>query len=267
MNTRKEILEKERIVIKIGSSSLTHEKTGHISLEKMERFVRQISDLKYSGKEIIIVSSGAIAVGLGALNIKTKPDKISDKQAIASIGQASLIRLYQKLFREYNITVGQVLITKDLLENENRKNNAINTFDALLRYGTIPIVNENDTVSTEEIEFGDNDTLSAIVAGLVRAELLIILSDIDGLYDSNPQENPDARLIHEVYEITPEIEGMASDTANKIGTGGMITKLQAAKAAHEHHIDMIIANADKKNVLYKIMKAEDIGTIFYATTN
>lgn len=264
MKTRNIIEDKKRIVIKIGSSSLTHKETGHISISNMERFVRQISDIKNSGKEIVLVSSGAIAVGLSALNLKNKPQDLSEKQAIAAVGQASLMMIYQKLFREYNKTVGQVLITKDLIEHEGRKNNAINTFKALLEYGAIPIVNENDTVSTEEIEFGDNDNLSALVATLVDADLLIILSDIDGLYDKNPKENPDAQLIHEVFSIDESIECMASGAGSKVGTGGMITKLQAAKLATDYGIDTVIANSETDHIIYKIIGMDDIGTIFYA---
>lgn len=264
MKTRNIIEEKKRIVIKIGSSSLTHKETGHISISNMERFVRQISDIKNSGKEVILVSSGAIAVGLSALNLKDKPKELSEKQAIAAVGQASLMMIYQKLFREYNKTVGQVLITKDLIEHEGRKRNAINTFKALLEYGTIPIVNENDTVSTEEIEFGDNDNLSALVATLVNADLLIILSDIDGLYDNDPKSNSDAKLIHEVFSVDDSIESMASGAGSKVGTGGMVTKLQAAKLATEYGIDTIIANSETPLVLYKIIEKQPIGTIFYA---
>jgi len=264
MKTRNIIKDKKRIVIKIGSSSLTHKETGHISVSNMERFVRQITDLKNSGKEVVLVSSGAIAVGLSALNIKNKPQDLSEKQAIAAVGQASLMMIYQKLFREYNKTVGQVLITKDLIEHEGRKKNAINTFKALLEYGTIPIVNENDTVSTEEIEFGDNDNLSALVATLVNADLLIILSDIDGLYDNDPKANPNAQLIHEVYSVDESIETMASGAGSKVGTGGMVTKLQAAKLATEYGIDTIIANSETHHVIYRIMEMDEIGTIFYA---
>lgn len=262
MDVRTKIYEKKRVVIKIGSSSLTHKDTGHISIAKMELFVRQIADLKNSGKEVVLVSSGAIAVGLSALNMKKRPESLSDKQAVASVGQASLMMIYQKLFREYNKTVGQVLITKDLLEHEGRKSNTINTFNALLNLGVIPIVNENDTVSTEEIEFGDNDNLSAIVACLIGADLLIILSDIDGLFDSDPRTNPNAKLINEVYKIDEIIENMASGAGSRVGTGGMTTKIQAAKLANQFGIDTIIANSETDHIIYKIMKQEPIGTIF-----
>lgn len=262
MNYRQELKNKKRIVIKIGSSSLTHNETGHISIEKMERFVRQISDIKNSGKEIILVTSGAQAVGISALNLTTKPNKLSEKQAIAAVGQASLIMLYQKFFREYNHVVGQVLITKDLVEREVRKQNAINTFKSLLYFGIIPIVNENDTVSTEEIEFGDNDNLSAIVAELTNSDLLIILSDIDGLFDKNPKTNPEAKLITEVTQINDSIIKMASGAGSKVGTGGMITKIEAAKFANSNKIDMIIANSEEDHVINKILNGETVGTLF-----
>ncbi|PKM50684.1 MAG: glutamate 5-kinase [Firmicutes bacterium HGW-Firmicutes-7] len=264
MKARNILENKKRIVIKVGSSSLTHKDTGHISIARMELLVRQIADIKNAGKDVILVSSGAIAVGISALNMKNRPESLSDKQAVAAVGQASLMMIYQKLFREYNKTVGQVLITKDLLEHEGRKNNTINTFNALLKLGAIPIVNENDTVSTEEIEFGDNDNLSAIVACLIEADLLIILSDIDGLFNSDPSTNPDASIINEVMRIDDTIENMATDSISKVGTGGMITKIQAAKLANEYGIDTVIANSETDHVIYKIMKQEPIGTIFYS---
>lgn len=262
MNTRLKLIDKKRIVIKIGSASLTYKETGHINFSKMEKFVRQISDLKNRGKEVILVTSGAIAVGVNALTMENKPQKIEDKQAVAAVGQAALIMLYQKLFREYNQIVGQVLITKDLIQHPGRKVNAINTFNALLHFGAIPVVNENDTVATEEIEFGDNDTLSAIVAGLVKADLLILLSDINGLYDCDPSKNPEAKLISEVTEIDEKIENMASGAASKVGTGGMITKIEAAKLANKFDIDMVIANSDTDQIIDRIINGEDIGTIF-----
>jgi glutamate 5-kinase len=261
---RSELINKDRIVIKIGSSSITHSETGHISILKMEKFVRQIADLKNSGKEVVIVSSGAQAVGLSTLNLTERPTNIEGKQAVAAVGQASLMMLYQKLFSEYNNTVGQILITKDLLEHCNRKKNAINTFNELLHMGVIPIVNENDTVSTEEIEFGDNDTLSAIVSELIDADLLILLSDIDGLYDSDPNNNCNAQLIDKVKNIDYDIEKMATGSKSKVGTGGMSTKIQAAKIATSNGIDMIIANANTEHVIDRIIEGEVIGTIFWA---
>lgn len=264
MNLRNKISNAKRIVIKIGSSSLTHKETGHISISNMEKFVRQVADIKHSGKEIVLVSSGAIAVGLSALNMTKRPNCLADKQAVAAVGQAALMMIYDKLFREYNQAVGQILITKDLLEHEGRKNNTINTFNSLFKFGVIPIVNENDTISTEEIEFGDNDNLSAIVAGLIDADLLIILTDTDGLYDSDPRSNGEAKLIHEVNFIDEKVEAMASGAGSKLGTGGMVTKIQAAKLANEYGIDTVIANAETDRILYKIIQSTVIGTIFYA---
>ncbi len=213
---------------------------------------------------MILVSSGAQAVGVSALNLSEKPSEIEKKQAVASVGQASLMMIYHKLFREYNIVPGQVLITKDILEHEDRKRNAVNTFKALLDYGVIPIVNENDTVATDEIIVGDNDTLSAIVAEIVEADLLILLSDIDGLYDENPSENHKATLIDEVSYIDETILQMATGSSTSLGTGGMITKLQAGQIANSHNIDMIIANSEVPHILQSILEGEHIGTLFRA---
>lgn len=262
MANRQALKDKKRIVIKIGSSSLTHQETGHISLTKMEKLVRQISDLKHMGKEVIVVTSGAQAVGISALNLDKKPTQIERKQAVASVGQASLMVLYQKLFREYNIIPSQVLITKDVVEEPKRKQNATNTFRALLDYNVVPIVNENDTVSTDEIEFGDNDTLSAIVAELVSADLLILLSDIDGLFEENPTINPDAKLVSEVMGVTEEVKQMAGGSGSKVGTGGMTTKLQAAIIANSSGIDMVIAHAHRPHVIQDIISGEAVGTLF-----
>jgi len=259
---RLHLCDTKRIVIKIGSSSITHEKTGHISIQRLEHFVRQISDLKNSGKEVIIVTSGAQAVGISALNMKTKPQELDYKQAVAAVGQASLMMLYQKLFREYNHQVGQILITKDVIENETRNRNARNTFKALLEMGVIPIVNENDTVSTEEIEFGDNDRLSATVAILTDAQLLILLSDIDGLYNKDPKVHSDATIVPVVSKINSDIFNMAGVSRSNVGTGGMITKLLAAEMVNEAGIDMIIANASTPYVIQKIDSGQVIGTIF-----
>lgn len=262
MSNRTHLKDKKRIVVKVGSSSLTHSSTGHISLHKMEKLIRQLADIKHSGKDVILVSSGAQAVGISALNLESKPAEIEKKQAVASVGQASLMMIYHKLFREYNIVPGQVLITKDIIDQPDRKKNAVNTFKALMDYGVIPIVNENDTVATDEIVVGDNDTLSAIVAELVEADLLILLSDIDGLYDKDPSTNDDAKLIDEVETIDETVMNMATGTSTKVGTGGMITKLQAAKIAASHGIEMIIANSEREHVLVDIVNAESVGTLF-----
>ena len=264
MKHRIHLNKAKRIVIKVGSSSLTHETTGHINLRRVEHFVRQISDLKNSGKEVIVVSSGAQAVGISAIHMEKKPTTLPEKQAIAAIGQASLMMLYQKLFHEYNHLVGQVLLTKDILDDDERYRNAKNTMEALLKLGVIPIVNENDTVATDEIEFGDNDRLSAMVAVLSNADLLILLSDIDGLYDKDPKVFSDAQIVEVVYEIDDFIYEMAGVSKSKLGTGGMLTKLMAAEMVTNASIDMIIANSKTPYILQKIQEPEVIGTIFKA---
>lgn len=262
MENRKHLKEAKRVVIKVGSSSLTHPETGHLNFRKLEKLVRQVCDLKNSGKEVILVSSGAMAVGISDLNIGTKPEELAKKQAVAAVGQASLMMHYQKLFREYNHEVGQILMTKDVVEDFKRYHNTRNTFNALLAMNVIPIVNENDTVSTEEIEFGDNDRLSATVAILTGADLLILLSDVDGLYDGNPNQNPDRKVIEVVDKIDHRIMEMAGASNSAVGTGGMITKILAAKMATQKGIDMIIANAQTEQVIQKIYDGEVIGTIF-----
>lgn len=262
MEHRRHLIEANRIVIKVGSSSITHEKTGHISIQKLEHFVRQVSDLKNSGKEIIVVTSGAQAVGISALNLKERPVLLEEKQAVAAVGQASLMMIYQKLFREYNHHVGQILLTKDVIDNKKRNKNARNTFKALLRMNVIPIVNENDSVSTEEIEFGDNDRLSATVAVLSDADLLILLSDIDGLYDKDPKSHKDAKVIEVVERMSNDVFEMAGASKSKVGTGGMVTKLMAAEMVTTKGIDMIIANSSTPYIIQKIKDGEVIGTIF-----
>ncbi len=262
MCTREELQHKNRIVVKVGSSSLTHKETGHISLTRMEKLIRQLADLKNSGKDVILVSSGAQAVGVSALHLDEKPKEIEKKQAIASVGQASLMMIYHKLFREYNLVPSQVLITKDIIDEPRRKLNATNTFNALLDYDVIPIVNENDTVATDEIEFGDNDTLSAIVAELVNADLLILLSDINGLYEEDPTYNKEAKLIHEVEHINESIMKMGAGSSSKLGTGGMVTKIEAASIANGAGIDMIIAHSDHPHILQELMDGKVVGTLF-----
>ena len=265
---RKSLMEKNRIVLKIGSSSLTHPATGKLNLWKIERLVRIICDLKGEGKEVVLVSSGAIAAGRQALGGQKRPDTISEKQAYAAVGQARLMMVYQKLFSEYNCVAAQVLLTKDTMTNDVSRYNAQNTFDALLSLGAVPIVNENDTVSTHEIQFGDNDRLSAIVAALIGADLLILLSDIDGLYTDDPRTNPQARFISLVEEITPELLSMGKDTSGSdVGTGGMSAKLAAARIATDSGSDMIIANGEDVDIIHDLMKGEDRGTLFMAHAN
>ena len=260
--------DKKRIVLKIGSSSLTHRETGELNLWKIERLVRIICDLKGEGKEVVLVSSGAIAAGRQALGGQKRPETISEKQAYAAVGQARLMMVYQKLFSEYNSVAAQVLLTKNTMVNEVSRYNAQNTFDELLELGTVPIVNENDTVSTHEIQFGDNDRLSAIVSALIGADLLILLSDIDGLYTDDPRQNSDARFISLVQEITPDLLSMGKDTSGSdVGTGGMFAKLAAARIATDSGSDMIIANGDRVEIIYELLGGAEKGTLFMAHPN
>lgn len=252
-----------RVVIKIGSSTLTH-KSGQINIRRMEQIVKILSDIRNSGKEIILVSSGAIAVGVGKLGLLERPADTASKQAAAAVGQCELMYLYDKMFAEYNHNVSQVLMTRDIVENEQRKQNAENAFDRLLAFNTIPIVNENDTVAVEEIEFGDNDTLSAVVAKLTQADALVLMSDIDGLYSGNPRTDPSARLIPRVDQIDGYIEAIAQGAGSSRGTGGMITKIHAAKIACEAGIDMAIINGEHPEQLYRLFDGEEVGTHFAA---
>lgn len=264
---REQLKEKKRIVIKIGSSSLTHEETGDLNLAKIERLVRLISDLRGMGKEVVLVSSGAIAAGRQALGCQ-KPTTVAEKQAYAAVGQARLMMVYQKLFSEYNQTAAQILMTKNTIIDNTSRENARNTFDELLKLGTVPIVNENDTVSTYEIKFGDNDRLSAIVAALINADLLILLSDIDGLYSDDPKKNPDAVFIPQVDELTEKFMSMGkATTGSDVGTGGMAAKLFAARIATHSGSDMVIANADRVEVIWDILSGACSGTLFTAHKN
>jgi glutamate 5-kinase len=259
---REKLKSKNKIVIKIGSSSLTHESTGQLNLSRLEKFIREITNLKNMGKDVILVTSGAIAVGTKTMNLSERPTSIEEKQAVAAVGQANLMMIYQKIFSEYNQKVGQILITKDVMDNPVRRQNAQNTINILLKMGAIPIVNENDTVATEEIVYGDNDTLSAIVGKLVTADLLILLSDINGLYNEDPRINNNAELISEVLKITNKIERMAGGAGSVNGTGGMCTKISAAKIATANGMDMIIANANIENIIEKIISGYEVGTLF-----
>lgn len=242
MNLREHLKDKKRVVIKVGTSSLTHPETGMMDLIKLEKLVRELSDLHNQGKEVILVSSGAIAVGRKTIGMKERPRKLELKQACASIGQARLMMIYQKLFMEYNQIASQILMTKNTFINGENRINARNTFETLLSLGAIPIVNENDTISTYEIRFGDNDTLSAIVTALVEADLLILLSDIDGLFTDDPNRNPNAEFIEYVDHIDRDLEKMAKGAASDLGTGGMSTKLHAAQIA-------TASGADRKSVV------------------
>lgn len=259
---------KKRIVIKIGSSSLQHAQTGDLDYTKLDVLVRELCDLRNQGKDVVLVTSGAIAVGRKAVAIKDeeKDNPIAVKQAYAAIGQARLMMTYQKIFAEYNQVAAQILMTKNTIIDNLNRFNARNTFAELFKLGVIPIVNENDTVATYEIEIGDNDTLSAIVASLINADLLILLSDIDGLYTDDPRKNPDAEYIEVVEELTEELLEMGkASTGSESGTGGMNTKLQAAKIAGSMGVDMIIANSKDIKVIHRILSGKKIGTLFLAS--
>lgn len=255
------IKDKKRIVVKVGTSTLTHS-TGMLNIRRTERLIKILSDLKNSGKEIILVSSGAIGVGCGKLGLTTRPIDTPSKQAIAAIGQCELMYFYDRQFSKYNHTVAQVLMTKDIVENETRRINCHNTLTKLLNIGVVPIINENDTVAVEEIEFGDNDTLSALVAELVDADLLLILSDIDGLYDKDPHSDPDAKLIDVVDNIDDRITSLAKGAGSKHGTGGMITKINAAQIVSQSGIDMVIMNGRDPIRIYDLFDGKPVGTHF-----
>lgn len=260
----REILkDKKRIVIKIGSSSLTHPETGALNLTKLEVLVREISDLHNMGKDVVMVSSGAIAVGRRAAGLGHRPSETKEKQACAAIGQARLMMIYQKLFSEYNQLAAQILMTKRTVMDNLSRFNALNTFQELLKLGAIPIVNENDTVSTYEMQFGDNDTLSAIVAALIDADLLLLLSDIDGLFTDDPNSNPNAELIHVVEKLDDRLLKMGKSTSTSdVGTGGMASKLTAAKLASAAGTDMVIANGEDFRNIHRVIEGQDCGTLF-----
>ncbi len=252
-----------RIVIKIGTSTLAHS-TGLLNIRRVEELCKTMSDLKNAGNEIILVSSGAIGMGAGKLSLNGKPSDIPTKQAAAAVGQCELMYTYDKIFSEYNHTVAQILITGADIEHSDRRNNFQNTMFRLLELGAIPIINENDSVATDEIVIGDNDTIAAIVATVIDADLLILLSDINGLYTADPHIDDTAELLHCVEDITPEIKAMTGGAGSKLGTGGMATKLHAAEIANENGIDMVIANGNNPLLLYDIAAGKDVGTRFVA---
>ena len=253
----------KNIVIKVGSSSLTYE-TGLINMRQIELLCKLIADIRNSGRSVTLVSSGAIAVGTAKMGLRTYPSTTAERQAAAAVGQCELMYLYDKLFTEYHHKVAQVLLTRDDIETYNRKHHVENTFNQLREWGAIPIVNENDTVSVEEIEIGDNDTLSAIVAALTNADGLILLSDIDGLYDGNPHDNPDAKLIPLVEEIDDYIESIAGGAGSRRGTGGMATKIAAAKIATKAGCAMCIMNSKDMLKIYDLLDGKSVGTLFTA---
>ncbi len=267
MSDREYIKDKKRIVIKIGSSSLVHPETGNLNLVRIEKLVRIITNQCNEGKEVVLVSSGAIAVGVKALGLNKRPDHKAGEQACAAVGQARLMMVYQKLFAEYLRNAAQILMTKNTMIDPESRHNARSTFDELLKMGVVPIVNENDTVATDEIEFGDNDTLSAIVAALVHADLLILLTDKDGLYTDDPGKNPDAKFIDTVDVINDEILSMGKGPGSGVGTGGMYTKISAARIATDSGADMVITNAEDISKLEDVLEGKHVGTLFKAHKN
>ncbi len=258
---RAAIANASRIAVKIGTSTLTH-KTGQFNIRRTEQLVKILADLKNSGKDIVMVSSGAIGVGVGRMGLKSRPIDTKGKQAAAAVGQCELMYLYDKMFSEYSKTIAQILLTKNILTDPQRCQNAKNTLETLLSMGIIPIVNENDTISTEEIEFGDNDTLSAIVADLTGCDVLIILSDIDGVYDKDPHQYPDANFLSVIETITDEMHKGAGGAGTNRGTGGMITKFAAADFAMQNGIYTIIMNGQTPEKLYDIFEGKPAGTLF-----
>ena len=250
-----------RIVIKVGTSTLAHS-TGMLNIRRVEQLCKVLSDLKNAGNEIVLVSSGAIGMGVGKLGLRERPKDMPSKQAAAAVGQCELMYIYDKLFSEYHHTVAQLLLTGSDIENEQRRKNFHNTLFRLLELGALPILNENDTIATEEIVIGDNDTLAAIVAESVRADLLVLLSDIDGLYTADPHADTDAKLISRVEAITPEILALAGESGSHLGTGGMATKLRAAQRVNAAGIDMVIANGSDPDILYQIVEGAPAGTRF-----
>ena len=263
---REVLLKAKRIVVKVGTSTITYP-NGKTNFTQIERLARELSDLSNQGKEIILMTSGAVAVGVNRLGLAEKPRTIPGKQAAAAVGQGILMHVYEKLFAEYGQVVAQVLLTKIDAVDRHRYTNSRNTFQALLEQKVIPIVNENDAVALDELKIGDNDNMSALVAGIVDADVDIILSDVAGLYTANPQSHPDATLLSEVWDITPEIEASASGTANKNAVGGMFTKLQAAKTAVSSGINLVIASGQERNVITRILNGEDVGTLFVSKEN
>ena len=251
----------KRLVVKVGTSTLTHA-SGHLNLRRIDELVKVLSDLKNAGIEILLVSSGAVGVGVGELGLRERPTDLGGKQAAAAVGQCALMYMYDKEFAEYGHVTAQVLLTRDGVEDSQRRQNIINTLETLLQYKALPIINENDTVSTEEIEFGDNDTLSALVAVLAKADGLILLTDIDGLYTADPRKDPDAKLIERVTVIDDELLARAGGAGSTRGTGGMLTKLHAAQIATEAGIPTIVMNGSSPARLYDVIEGKPCGTIF-----
>ena len=252
-----------RIVVKVGTSTLTHA-TGNLNIRRVEKLCRVLSDIKNAGHEVILVTSGAVGMGVGKLSLKERPRDIPSKQAVAAVGQCELMYTYDRAFSDYNHVIAQILLSAYDVENEQRRQNFHNTIFRLLELGVLPVINENDTVATEELTIGDNDTLSAIVAVSASADLLVLLSDIDGLYTADPRKDPNAVLLREVHGVTPEITALAGGKGSSLGTGGMATKLRAAEIVNAAGIDMIITNGADPDVLYSITEGAAVGTRFIA---
>jgi glutamate 5-kinase len=250
-----------RIVVKVGTSTLTHP-SGRLHLERLDKLARVLSDLKNGGREVILVTSAAVGAGTAALNFAAKPETVSGKQAAAAVGQCRLMHIYDKLFAEYGHTVAQILVTREDLKSPGRGDTLLETLRQLLAWQAVPIVNENDSVSSEEISSGDNDTLSAHVAALVRADLLVLLTDIDGFYDADPRENPGAKRIRHVSDVTDKMKLASGGAGTARGTGGMITKLAAAGIALENGVTMAVAHGKDPAILYSVLRGEDVGTVF-----
>lgn len=264
LSIREHLCDKRRVVVKIGSSSLVHKETGRLNFPKIEILAREVADIRNQGKDVVVVSSGAISVGKAAMGI-TKLHTLKEKQACAAIGQVRLMMIYQKFFSEYGLTCAQVLLTKQTMLDKESRVNARNTFEELFSLGVIPVVNENDTVETYDIRFGDNDRLSAIVTALINADLLVLLSDIKGLYTDDPKQNPNAEFISEVDVLDDQLKAMAKGTTgSSFGTGGMATKLAAAEIASAAGADMIIAEAEDFRILHRLLSGEELGTVFHA---
>lgn len=264
--SREALKKAKRIVIKVGTSTITYA-NGKRNFSQIDRLAREISDLQNQGKEMILVTSGAVAVGVDRMGLPGKPKTIPGKQAAAAVGQGVLMHTYEKFFADYGQIVAQVLITKTEAIDRHRYTNTRNTFMELMRQRVIPIVNENDVVALDELKIGDNDNMSALVAGIVDADLVIILSDVDGLYTANPQTHPDAVIVPEVAEITPDIEASAGGVGSARGTGGMATKIQAAKAATSSGIHLVIASGTEKNAITRVLQGEELGTLFVSREN
>ena len=261
MTHRKYLKKKKKIVVKVGTSLLAYD-NGKINLLRMEKLVRVLADLSNRGREVVLVSSGAVGVGVGMIGLDGKPDTLVKKQALAAIGQVGLIRLYQKFFDEYHKTVAQVLLTRDGIENSVRRKNARNTLNQLIAMGIIPVVNENDTVSTHEIEFGDNDTLSALVATLIQADLLLILTATDGVFTADPHIHHSARKVPKVMKASDDLKDIDLNGSSKMGSGGMVSKIAAAELCREHNVDVVISNGEDPASIMDVLDGKDLGTFF-----